>query len=129
MTKRSRILIAVGALIFGAVGIVLFGFVVVEEAIEPQDPFARVYLTSKCSNDTSVVLYQRKTGWFVEETEWSVKQFDRHGTLIRAQMLFTSPHWNDSEMHRRPEEFCDDKYWAHTKQSFSPVTRFNHSLD
>jgi hypothetical protein len=31
------------------------------------------------------------------------------------------PHWNDSEMHRTPEEFCDDKYWTRTEKPFLPA--------
>jgi len=123
MTKRSRIPIAVGRLILGIINIVILGFVVIGAAFEPLDTFARAHMSAKCPNNTSVVLYQQKTGWFAEETEWSVKQFDEHGKLLRRQVLFTLPHWNDSEMHCRPEEFCDDKYWTRTKQTFLPAAQ------
>jgi hypothetical protein len=129
MTKRSRILIAIGILIVVVVGFVVLAFVLIGSAFEPMDPFPRAELMANCSNNTSVVLYQRKTGWFADETEWSVKQFDGRGKLIRRQVLFTLPHWNDSEMHRRPEEFCDDKYWTRTKQTFLLAAQPNKSLD
>jgi hypothetical protein len=111
------------------VGFVVLAFVLIGSAFEPMDPFPRAELMANCSNNTSVVLYQRKTGWFADETEWSVKQFDGRGKLIRRQVLFTLPHWNDSEMHRRPEEFCDDKYWTRTKQTFLLAAQPNKSFD
>jgi hypothetical protein len=84
---------------------------------EPVDPFPRAERTTKCANNSSIVFYQSKAGWFTSETEWSVTQFDQHRKLIRRQVLFTLPSWNDSEMHRTPEEFCDDKYWTRTGRS------------
>ena len=109
-----------------AIVMVAIGFVI-GKAFEPIDPFPRADRMTKCTNNASVVLYQRKVGWFTEEAEWSVKQFDQHGTLMRRQVLFTLPHWNDSEMHRTPEEFCDDKYWTRTKQAFLPAAQPNKS--
>src|SRR5438046_726281 len=100
-----------------AIVIVAIGFVI-GIAFEPIDPFPRADRMARCTNNASVVLYQRKTGWFTEEAEWSVKQFDEHGKLMRRQVLFTLRHWNDSEMHRTPEEFCGDKYWTRTEKPF-----------
>jgi hypothetical protein len=99
------ILIAVAIVIF-SIGFV-FGVL-----FEPIDPFPRAEMTAQCSNNTSVVFYQQKTAWFASEIEWSVKQFDGNGKLIRRQSLFMLHRWNDSEMHRTPEEFCDEKYWT-----------------
>src|SRR5438067_11290565 len=97
--------------ILSAAAIVIFsiGFII-GVAFEPIDPFPRANRTAQCSNNASVVLYQRKTGWFAEEAEWSVKQFGEHGKLMRRQVLFTLPRWNDSEVHRTSEEVCADKY-------------------
>ena len=127
MTKKSRIVIAVGVVIFCVAGIGVLAVVLIGAAFEPIDPFPRADLTATCQNKSSVVFYQRKISWFTEETEWSVKQFDEHGKLIRRQVLFTLAHWNDSEMHRKPDEFCDDTYWPRAK-ILVPWTQPNKSL-
>jgi len=104
---NSKVKVLLGLLVVAvALG---FGLFLIGLVFEPLDPFPRADKTAKCSNHSSVVLYQRKTRWFASETQWSVAQFDQNGKLVRRQALFTPPRWNDSEMHRTPDEFCDDK--------------------
>ena len=115
--------------IMSAIAVVLiFTVWVIGVTYEPVDPFPRAERTAKCSNNTSVVLYQRRPAWFVSEAEWFVKQFDQNGKTVRRQALFTLPRWNDSEMHRTPDEFCGNEYWPRA-ETFVPSNATQLSLD
>ena len=65
-------------------------------------------------NNSSVVIYERKTGWFTQETELSVHYIDPNGNVVRRGGHGTFPRWNDSEMKilEDPSGFCDPKHWT-----------------
>src|SRR6266404_1859523 len=98
MTKRSRIVIGVTVSSVIALAVVALAFLVIAMAFEPVDPFPRAQRTARCTNNSSVVLYERKTGWFTSETELSVRFIDPTGRVVRGEGLGTFPRWNDSEM-------------------------------
>jgi hypothetical protein len=126
MTKRSRIIIGTATSIVLAVAVVAVAFLLIGMAIEPIDPFPRAQRTVRCANSSSVLLYERKTGWFTNETELSVRFVDPSGRVVRRQGLGTFSNWNDSEMKvlETPEVYCDKIYWT---QSFCPRTQPNKS--
>jgi len=102
-------------LIVSAVAMVIFcvGFLI-GVAFEPIDTFPRAQRTLQCSNNSSVVIYERKTGWFTGETELSVRFIDAKGNAVRRDGYGTFPRWNDSEMKilEDPSGFCDAMYWT-----------------
>ena len=110
MNTKLKLLVGV----FILIGVVIIGFLFVGYAFEPLDPFARGQETVKCTDGSSVVFYQRKVGWFTEQTQLSVRLLDSRGKLIRTQSVGTFSHWNDSEMKVRetPQMFCEQKYWS-----------------
>ena len=100
--------------LFILVALVVVGFLFIGSAFEPVDPFARSEKTVKCSDGSSVVFYKRKVGWFTEQTQLSVRLFDKSGNMMRTNSIGTFSHWVDSEMKvlETPEMFCDEKYWT-----------------
>ena len=112
-SKASRIVQLL--LILSAVVILIFSLgLLIGVAFEPIDPFARAQRSLRCSNNSSVVIYERKTGWFTQETELSVHFIDPKGNVVRRDGYGTFPRWNDSEMKilENPSGFCDAMYWT-----------------
>jgi len=109
---NTKVKLLVG--LFILVAAVIVGFVLIGYAFEPLDPFARSDVTAKCCDGSTVVFYKRKVGWFTEQTQLSVRLFDKRGKLIRTNSIGTFSHWVDSEMKvlETPEMFCDQKYWV-----------------
>jgi hypothetical protein len=105
MNTKLKLLVG----LFILIGVVIVGFLFVGYAFEPLDPFARSDVSVKCTDGSTVVFYKNKVGWFTEQTQLSVRLFDRRGKVIRTNSIGTFSHWVDSEMKvlETPEMFCD----------------------
>ena len=80
VSRIARLFMILGAVVFV---ILLIGFLI-GVVFEPIDPFPRAQRSVRCANNSSVVISERKTGWFTRETELSVHYIDPNGMLCAA---------------------------------------------